>query len=345
MNKISELIARYCDGTLDEDGAKILAAWIVESEANKAFFKSEVRRYSQTRPMSEQANTFYNKVSAKAAITRKRRTARIVATSLSCAAALAVVAILGTRKAELTSSPLMQPTQITAAATQPAEDTIQAATQSRRTRSWRTSAESRSITLPDGTKVTLNHESSLTLADDFMGKTRTVTLDGEAWFDVAKNPAKPFRILCGDEVYKVTGTTFNICSFGSDKYSIVTLHTGSLEATVADNVFKMTPGDELRIDSESRDILKHKVAVSQTPSWLDEGRLVFNSLPLKYVAYQLSHKYGVKIRVNESLHDILYDGEIANESLQTSLRLLAITSPVHLRIVDMGDGGYYITKL
>ena len=74
-----------------------------------------------------------------------------------------------------------------------------------------------------------------------------------------------------------------------------------------------------------------------------DKRLKFSSLPLKYVASQISHKYGVKINIHSSIKDMTYTGELNDEPLSVVLRLLCITSSLRLSITEHG-GEYYISK-
>ena len=158
--------------------------------------------------------------------------------------------------------------------------------------------EKKTVILPDNTKVMLNSGAKLMLSDDFNETERRVDLDGEAFFDVARNPEKLFIVCCRDNEYIVRGTSFNVSSYVNDRFSIVTLQPGRLEARVHDDVIMLKPGDELRIDRNMNQITKQTVDISNSAKWRDSGQLSFSSLPLKYVANQVSHKYNVKINVH-----------------------------------------------
>lgn len=104
----------------------------------------------------------------------------------------------------------------------------------------------------------LNSGAKLMLSDDFNETERRVDLDGEAFFDVARNPEKLFIVCCRDNEYIVRGTSFNVSSYVNDRFSIVTLHTGRLEARVHDDVIMLKPGDELRIDRNMNQITNRR---------------------------------------------------------------------------------------
>ena len=105
----------------------------------------------------------------------------------------------------------------------------------------------------------------------------------------------------------------------------------------------LKPGDELRIDRSMNQISKLTVDISNSAKWRDSGQLTFSSLPLKYVANHLSHKYNAKINVHGSIEDIAYDGQLDKESLQDALRLISMTAPVELSVTEF-KGEYYISR-
>jgi transmembrane sensor len=90
------------------------------------------------------------------------------------------------------------------------------------------------IILSDGTKVWLNSASSLRFSFSFLRQTRDVYLTGEAFFKVAKNPAKPFIVHTGQTQVKVLGTEFNINSYRADK-TVTSLVEGSVSTTAENN--------------------------------------------------------------------------------------------------------------
>ena len=90
------------------------------------------------------------------------------------------------------------------------------------------------MVLEDGTQVTLQPQSSLSHPEHFDEKSRVVHLSGEAFFDVTKNPARPFFVYTGELVTRVLGTSFNIKSYNADKSVEVSVVTGRV--SVYENV-------------------------------------------------------------------------------------------------------------
>lgn len=77
--------------------------------------------------------------------------------------------------------------------------------------------ENKTLTLSDGTKVTLNANTSLSYPEEFTGESREVSLRGEAFFDVSHNPDKPFMVATGNGMkIQVLGTEFNVKSYPED---------------------------------------------------------------------------------------------------------------------------------
>lgn len=345
MNEyIKILVSKYVSGTLSDEEAVRLAKWIKMSGNNAELFRNAVRDMEKNRTTTSDAVEFWNrlakdKFSANAGPKKAFRNpwAKYAGAVAAAFAVIVTVSILvmNIDKKDIPEQDIVAEqvqTQETAAPARK-EPLIYTAA----------AGEKKTVILPDNTKVMLNSGAKLMLSDDFNETERRVDLDGEAFFDVARNPEKLFIVCCRDNEYIVRGTSFNVSSYVNDRFSIVTLHTGRLEARVHDDVIMLKPGDELRIDRNMNQITKQTVDISNSAKWRDGGQLSFSSLPLKYVANQVSHKYNVKINVHSSIEDIVYDGSLDRESLQDALRLISMTSPVELSVTEF-KGEYYISK-
>lgn len=345
MNEyIKILVSKYVSGTLSDEEAVRLAKWIKMSGNNAELFRNAVRDMEKNRTTTSDAVEFWNrlakdKFSANAGSKKTFRNswAKYAGAVAAAFAVIITVSILvmNIDKKDIPEQDIVAEqvqTQKTAAPARK-ESLIYTAA----------AGEKKIVILPDNTKVMLNSGAKLMLSDDFNETERRVDLDGEAFFDVARNPEKLFIVCCRDNEYIVRGTSFNVSSYVNDRFSIVTLHTGRLEARVHDDVIMLKPGDELRIDRNMNQITKQTVDISNSAKWRDSGQLSFSSLPLKYVANQVSHKYNVKINVHSSIEDIVYDGCLDRESLQDALRLISMTSPVELSVTEF-KGEYYISK-
>lgn len=343
MNEyIKILVRKYVSGTLSDEEAVRLAGWIKASKENSVLFRAEVRRIEENRPTTSDAVDFWNRVAKEKFAEKKPATRKIWWKYVGAAAAAAVAVAVSASMLILNFGRQNEPERKLAEVQIQAPEKSSVA--SEESVIYTASAEERkTVILPDSTKVMLNCGAKLILADDFNETERYVDLDGEAFFEVARNPEKPFIVCCRDNEYIVRGTSFNISSYANDRFSIVTLHTGRLEARVHEDVIMLKPGDELRIDRSMNQISKLTVDISNSAKWRDSGQLTFSSLPLKYVANQLSHKYNAKINVHGSIEDIAYDGQLDKESLQDALRLISMTAPVDLSVTEF-KGEYYISR-
>lgn len=337
------LISRYVSGSLSDAEAVFLAEWVRRSPQNAADFRREVQSLAAKGSTTSDAVTFWRRFSERsrrmgsAGRSWWSRGRKYIGAAAATVAVFCLSMVVSYVTVDHRTEALINPVGVMVAeepsATVSGESTVYTAA----------FGERRSVVLPDSTRVTLNSGARLTLAVDFNVTERRVDLDGEAYFEVAKNPAKRFTVCCGDDEYVVRGTSFNIVSYADDRLSIVTLHTGRLEARISEDVIMLKPGDELRVDERLNQITRQSVDVSNSISWMNDGQLRFSELPLKYVASQLAHKYDVKINVHSSIENIMYDGQIDDESLADALRLVAMTSPVPLVVTEF-DGEFYVSR-
>lgn len=159
------------------------------------------------------------------------------------------------------------------------------------------------ITLPDQTKVWLNAASSLKYPLNFSGNERKVELYGEAYFEVAKNKDKPFKVLTNKEVVEVLGTHFNISAYDDDSFTKTSLLEGSVKVTSltsnAQAIIK--PGQQSLIDDNvaNRHIDVKSIDVDEAVAWKN-GYFMFESEPLESVLIKISRWYDVLIQYNDS---------------------------------------------
>ncbi|MCD8262635.1 MAG: FecR domain-containing protein [Bacteroides sp.] len=110
---------------------------------------------------------------------------------------------------------------------------------------FETTAQTRIIELKDGSRVTLNRYSALTVPQNFKGTAREVTLRGEALFEVVKNAGKPFRVLTGEVTVEVLGTVFNVNAYRENPEIVTTLLEGRVAVKEAENgqELLLSPGE------------------------------------------------------------------------------------------------------
>lgn len=154
------------------------------------------------------------------------------------------------------------------------------------------------LTLPDGSKVWLNAESSLKYPIAFSDHERRVTLSGEGFFEVKEDARKPFIVESLAQTLRVTGTTFNINSY-DDLPTVTTLASGSVSLT--DHSGKSTslkPGQQSLLQETGFTI--RNVDASDYTSWKD-GLIVFNEATFNEVARDMERWYDVSFTIPDNL--------------------------------------------
>jgi len=200
------------------------------------------------------------------------------------------------------------------------------------------------LTLPDGTKVWLNPGSSIIYKSDFTNQSiRDIRLWGQAYFQVAKDPSKPFILEMGDIGLKVLGTTFNACNYKEDQTISVALKEGkvSLFEGAYENASQYTelnPGQIAEYTKGHNGFDIQNIDVNRITSWIN-GVLTFRDESMSTVFRQLERWYNVKILVSDAeINDYLFTATIKTESLTQILKLLEFTSPIEYEVLD--NSGY-----
>lgn len=187
------------------------------------------------------------------------------------------------------------------------------------------------LTLPDGTKVWLNAATSLKFPPAFSGNERKVMLTGEAYFEVAKNPAKPFVVSMADSTdVLVTGTHFNINAYQNEKVQRVTLLEGSVIVSNAWNVTKLDPGMQASI--QNRQITKEKVVNAEEITGWKDGLFVFHDATIESIMMQIERWYDAKIIYKTQTNQLFNATILRKEPLAKVLKLLELNGYVHFKI-------------
>lgn len=192
------------------------------------------------------------------------------------------------------------------------------------------------IPLEDGSVVTLEKNSRLSFPDHFDGHKREVILQGEAFFEVAKNPAKPFFVYANEITTKVLGTSFRIKAFDDQKQVEVNVSTGRVSvfnqnrAPSADKETQsvvLLPNQQALFNREKETIFKRLVdtPVLVKPLSLSTKKR-FDDVPASEVLQELEALYGVKIRYNEELlSNCIITTSLGNEPLRDKLDIICQT--------------------
>lgn len=199
-------------------------------------------------------------------------------------------------------------------------------------------AQTSGITLPDGTVVRLNSSSRLTYTSAYNRRERTVTLSGEAFFEVAPDPARPFTVQTGGMSVRAVGTQFNVRAYPSDEDITATLVEGKVIVSSADEHVMLAPRQEAVFVRSTGRMNKRDVAGTLVP-WM-EGDLVFDNASLTHLAEVLERTFNVRTVIQDpSLEQRCYTGVVRHKSLDNVLDLISSTSDVGCR--QVGDTIYF----
>ncbi|MDD7886948.1 FecR family protein [Flavivirga sp. 57AJ16] len=184
--------------------------------------------------------------------------------------------------------------------------------------------ELKTILLKDGTKITLNSATTLKLSNKFNTENRKVTLDGEAFFEVAKDSLHPFTITTMESVTKVLGTKFNLSAYQNENNKL-TLKEGKVlfyqKGLHEDMGVILTPKEQIVIKDDK--LTKSIVNPEKYSAWVYH-QFIFENEPFVSIARKMERKYGISIRIErEDLKKAQYRGTYKKPTLKTLLEDLS----------------------
>jgi transmembrane sensor len=148
--------------------------------------------------------------------------------------------------------------------------------------------------LADGSVVILAPQSQLRYPAQFASASREVYLEGEAFFEVSKDPTRPFRVHSGAWVTQVLGTKFNVSAVPGASQLAVSLVEGKVQVTDKQDKYLLTPGQQLRAERSTGRIYRQAFDRGQVLAWRS-NKLIFKNEKLADAATQLERRYGVKL--------------------------------------------------
>ena len=187
------------------------------------------------------------------------------------------------------------------------------------------------IVLVDGTRVWLNAASSLKFPSAFNGNDRKVTLTGEAYFEVAKNKAKPFRVEFNHTQVEVLGTRFNIMAYPDEAETKTTLVEGSVRVSNSKGGQMLTPGHQA-ILTTSGDIRIIDADMEETLAWKN-GYFIFHNAEIREVMKQAERWYDVEVVYDGSIPDNRLVGRISKyKNISQLLKNIELASDIHFKV-------------
>ncbi|WP_222536893.1 FecR family protein [Pedobacter polysacchareus] len=210
------------------------------------------------------------------------------------------------------------------------------------------------IMLPDGTKVWMNAASTLRFPLAFEGKVRMVELEGEAYFEVAKDKNKAFKVRSLNQVVQVYGTHFNINSYPEEARVVTTLLEGSVGVTdlKSGKHLMLKPGQrallanantnpdansntnaDAQVNANSNGLSLAAAQIEEAVAW-KEGYFLFEHEELGSIMRKLSRWYNIDTKFkNEALKRVRFAGTVDRfQDLADVLRMLELTGNVKFKI-------------
>ncbi|EAY24358.1 FecR family protein [Microscilla marina] len=192
-----------------------------------------------------------------------------------------------------------------------------------------------SLTLADGSKVWLHHTTQLRYPTTFGKSQRVVHLQGEAYFEIAKNPAKPFIIYSGNTITQVLGTSFNLKARPEEQKVEVSVNSGKVaffDVAKPDKKVLLTQGNQGRF--EAGKLKKIKAYHPNLFAW-KTGVLSFEQAKLSTIVQTLTTHYGTPIRLaNPQLGRCTLTTQLERLPLHEALEIIALTLHLQYQIND-----------
>jgi transmembrane sensor len=163
------------------------------------------------------------------------------------------------------------------------------------------------LTLPDGSRVWLNNVSSVRYPTAFNGRDRTVEVTGEAYFEIAADPAKPFIVKVKDQSVEVLGTSFDIMAYPDEGATLTTLVSGAVKVNTADHSVTLKPDDQSRVVAGGQLKVLHDVPSRSIISWKD-GFFYFGHAPFADIMRQVARWYDVEVIFEGKVPEIEFGG-------------------------------------
>lgn len=173
------------------------------------------------------------------------------------------------------------------------------------------------VILPDGTHVWLNAASTLSFPEQFGSNERRITLKGEAYFEVAHDATRPFRVNTSRQNIEVLGTHFNISAYDDEPRTLTTLLQGSVRVSSATKNMVIKPGEQA-VSAERNDIRVQQANTRIALAWKN-GMIAFEDASLRQIMRQVSRWYNIKVEFAGPENQEVFTGGVSRDSKLSSL--------------------------
>lgn len=188
-------------------------------------------------------------------------------------------------------------------------------------------AETKSVTLPDGSEVRLNNDSRISYTRSFSDGDRTVHLQGEAFFTVVKN-STPFVVKTENARVRVLGTEFNV--WARNEETRITVRNGKVSVQTSgaeENEGLVLTANQMAVSKQGQTLvlLDSSIDAKAQIGWL-EGRILFNETGLQEVVEELGRIYDLKIELqNTNLQVLSISGSFEKKPIEEILEAICLT--------------------
>jgi len=306
-----DTLAKKLAGETDESEQKEISAWLQESASNADLY-NEIKGYWNHINSIKEMNQFdvnhgweklHNRIIASSGSTgpvkkiiNPGRSLRLNISWLRVAAAIALVMMIGAGSYWVVSG-LQKKSMVTVASSASDDQTR--------------------LTLPDGTLVFLNADTRIRYSKEFKSGVREVQLAGEAYFDVTRDPARPFIVYTKQAGIKVLGTSFNVQALKSTAKVEVFVESGKVQLFEAENVNNTITIEPGFIGSMENESVEKQINTDENYLAWKTKKLAFNNTDLAKVAKGIQDVFRVKVVFdNPDMVRCKIEGHFENEPLE-----------------------------
>ncbi|MDN3546991.1 FecR family protein [Mucilaginibacter aquaedulcis] len=189
------------------------------------------------------------------------------------------------------------------------------------------------LVLNDGSKVWLNSASSVSFPAVFTGKTRDVEITGEAYFEVAKNAEKPFRVKTNNVLVEVLGTHFNVMAYNDENAVKTTLLEGAVKISNNENASVLKPGQQASLNQNGQIRVVNNPDADDSIAWKD-GLFQFSDAGIETIMRQVSRWYDVSVSYEGKIPEREFTGRISRNVKASELLNMLKYEGVNFKIED-----------
>jgi transmembrane sensor len=186
------------------------------------------------------------------------------------------------------------------------------------------------VMLPDGSKAWLNAQSSIRFPAAFTGNSREVSITGEVYMEIAKDPRKPFKVTVKDMTVSVLGTSFDVMAYDGEPMT-TTLIQGAVAASRNGQKVLLKQGEQA--EAGSRLMLHPNADIEAITAWKD-GLFIFNHASIETVMNALSRWYGVPVRYEGSAVAHRITGILKRDNYASKSLAILEANGYHFKIMN-----------